>query len=165
LSVVPARIHGLYAYRGEAREAFVQAKFHGYYRLIPELLSAHAGWCEELRGWGYQMVVPIPERLGRLFSRHFNPAGLLARELARGLGLPCVSLLAPCASRGQLGLAREERRANPRFRCHRACVGSSRRLLLVDDVLTTGGTLAAASRALEDAGWGRPDWFTLFRTL
>jgi predicted amidophosphoribosyltransferase len=165
LGVLPGRIRCLYAYRGEARDAFVQAKFHGYYRLIPQLLAAHACWREELLGGGYQMVVPIPERWSRLFTRHYNPAGLLARELARALGLPCRQLLAPRAGEGQLGLARAQRRVNPRFRCRHAFVGDSPRLLLVDDVLTTGGTLAAAARALQDGGWGRPDWFTLFRTL
>ena len=102
--------------------------------------------------WDAVVFVPSPWR--RRMSRGFEPAGLVAREAARALGLPCRRWLSPRKSPlPQKGLTRAMRRENVRaaFSASRDRV-SGKALLLVDDVRTTGATLREASRVLARAG-------------
>jgi predicted amidophosphoribosyltransferase len=99
--------------------------------------------------------LPVPPHVGRLRERGFSPPLVLARAAARALGgrVDSRSLLAARATASQTGLSRAGRRRNvagafrvaPRF-------GRGARLALVDDVVTTGSTLAEAARALRSAG-------------
>jgi ComF family protein len=101
---------------------------------------------------GLDGVVPMPLGPWRRWRRGFNQAERIARPLARGLGLPLARPLARRDRRRQLGLTREERLGNLRtaFRVRHAIAGQ--RVLLVDDVATTGATLQAAAAALREAG-------------
>lgn len=100
-------------------------------------------------------VVPVPLHWRRRWARGYDQAAVLARAVARGLGLPMLPLLARRrATTAQTSLSRERRLTNVRhgFRCRRSPEG--RRLLLVDDVVTTGATLEAAACCLARAGAG-----------
>jgi ComF family protein len=105
---------------------------------------------------GPQLVVPVPLHPRRLRDRGFNPAALLARRLARDLGLSWdpVALARLRDTPSQTGLDRPARRRNLRgaFRARRPVPP---RVWIVDDVVTTGSTLAAAARALRRAGADR----------
>ena len=99
-------------------------------------------------------VVYIPSPLRRRWARGFEPAGLVAREAATVLHLPCRRWLRPRKpSQVQKGLSKAARRDNVRatFEARREEL-RDRRVLLVDDVRTTGATLREASRALARAG-------------
>lgn len=103
------------------------------------------------------VIVPMPLHVLRRFERGYNQAELLAQPLARALGKP----LLPQALRRTRGTDRQarlsplERRRNvegafavrPKF----ASSIASKSILLVDDVMTTGSTFAAAAQALKDA--------------
>jgi ComF family protein len=101
------------------------------------------------------LVVPVPLHWRRRLARGYNQAEMIARPLAGRLGIP----FAPALSRSratppQSLLGREDRLANLRraFRVRRPEGVRSLRILLVDDVATTGATLEAAASALRNAG-------------
>ena len=98
-------------------------------------------------------VVPIPLHPRALRRRGFNPAAVLALEIARSAGAPCdpTALARTRDTPSQTGLDRRERRRNVRgaFRTTRP---PPARIWLVDDVVTTGATVEEAARTLRRAG-------------
>jgi predicted amidophosphoribosyltransferase len=96
------------------------------------------------------VVTWAPTTPVRLRGRGFDQARLLARAVARRRGLPCRPLLRRWAGPAQTGRDAAARRAGPLFSASGPVRG--RRVLLVDDVVTTGATVSAAARALREAG-------------
>lgn len=100
------------------------------------------------------LIVPVPLHPQRLRHRGYNQALLLARLLARNLqiSLEKAMLVRKTAGQNQQGLGARQRKENLKgaFACEQKLAG--KRLLLVDDVMTTGATLAACSEALLAAG-------------
>ena len=114
-------------------------------------------------------IVPAPLHRARLWSRKFNQAGALAREVARRSGKPYEpDLLARVkATRSQVGLTREQRARNVQgaFRSPEGARVKGRRIVLVDDVLTSGATANAAARALLRAGAAQVDLIVFARVV
>ena len=96
------------------------------------------------------VVTWAPTSRARLAHRGFDQAELLARAVARELGVPCRRLLYRSHGAAQTGRSRAERLAGPQFRSRRAVRPLT--VLLIDDVVTTGATLLAAQQALQGAG-------------
>jgi ComF family protein len=137
-------------YDGPARAVVGRLKFHGAAALADHMAAAVTA--NAPAGLLDAPLVAVPALPARRRRRGFDHAELLARSLARRTGLP---LLAPLERAGpgprQVGRTRADRlRSPPRFRATRA---SAERVLLVDDVVTTGATLAACVRALRAEGW------------
>lgn len=100
----------------------------------------------------YDAVVPVPLHPARQARRGFNQAAALARALGRPLATALVGRVRDTPA--QVGLGRAERQANVAgaFAVRHPARAAGRRLLLVDDVRTTGATLAECTRALRGAG-------------
>ena len=118
-----------------------------------------------------ELLAPVPLHWRRLFTRRYNQAALLAGAVSRETGLRLApDLLRRCRWTGsQAGLRGQDRRRNVRlaFDVHPGWASEvrGRGVLLVDDVLTTGATVDACVRALQQAGARHVDVLTLARVV
>lgn len=101
-------------------------------------------------------IVPVPLHIKRLRARGYNQSLLLARAASKELGVEVYAsaLKRTRHTRPQIELKHEDRRRNVRgaFTTHGARALSGKNVLLVDDVYTTGATIAECSRVLKKAG-------------
>lgn len=116
-------------------------------------------------------LVPVPLHRIRLWTRRYNQAAILAQAIAARDGKPLLfdALTRRKHTAPQVGLTRAERAANLTgafvVRADRKPTIEGRRILLVDDVLTTGATVGAAAKALRRAGAAGVDVLTFARTV
>lgn len=115
------------------------------------------------------LVVPVPLHRRRLRERGFNQSLLLARAVGRRHGIPVEarSLRRAVATEPQVSLGRNERERNVRgvFAVEDGARIRDKRILLVDDVYTTGSTLKECARVLLKAGAGEVLVLTLARSV
>lgn len=113
--------------------------------------------------WRFDAVTFVPATLAAVRYRGFDHARLVARDVAGELGLACTETLARPKTRDQRALTGAQRIANLAGRFHAIDCAMPRRVLLVDDVYTTGATLCAATDALHEAGCDRVYCLTFAR--
>lgn len=114
----------------------------------------------------FDSVLAMPMHWRKQWERGFNQAELLARPVAKRYGLKLSdNLRRKRYTRAQAGLSERERQENLKdsFRVRRPEQIEGKRLLLIDDVFTTGATLRAAAAALKVAGAARVSALTLAR--
>lgn len=144
-------------FTGLVREALHLLKYSGETRLaVPLGQAAASRWA--VAGRGADLVVPVPVHRERERERGYDQAALIAAVVGEALALPVARALARSrATRAQFSLGRAARRGNVAGAFVLAGAGAprlvaGRRILLVDDVVTTGATLAACAAVLLDAG-------------
>lgn len=142
------------AYAGVARDLMTALKFRGRLPLAgPMAAQMAANLPDELRLAG-ATVVAVPAHAGRRRRRGHDPAAALATQLAARAGMPMARCLERTdSSANQVGANRVTRLSGDRLSV-RATVGVPARVLLVDDVHTTGATLETCAIALRGAGAG-----------
>jgi ComF family protein len=116
----------------------------------------------------FDAVIPMPMHWYRRWKRGFNQAELLAQPVARAYGLRVIQPLRRVRlGKVQASLSGAERRTNltNAFRLRNAERLRGKRVLLVDDVLTTGSTLHTAAHALKSAGVEHVTALTLARVV
>jgi ComF family protein len=150
-------------YRGVLRDLVLHFKTRGgddLDRPLAELL--HQRW--QKAGWPRpDLVTSVPIALLRRLRRGYNQADLLGRRVARALDVEYANTLRRRHGTAQAGRSRTARLSlrSGAFRPRRTLAGA---VLLVDDVMTTGATAAACTRALLAAGADAVDVLTLART-
>lgn len=165
----PAYAHArtVYPYVPPLQDAICLLKYRGKVALVPALSRL---MIEHLPSRdGVDVVIPVPLHPDRLRAREFNQSLLLAHRVAGHLRLPlsCHTLVRLVASAPQTTLSRKERLRNLRgaFAVPEPSVLAGKRVLLVDDVFTTGTTMNECARALLQAGSGEVFALTLARTV
>lgn len=141
-----------YLFNTPIKEAITAFKYKGITGLAPilaDLLYA------AMPDWPITLCTAVPLHLSKQKSRGFNQAELLARSLAAHLDVPYQNLLTRTKqTRTQAHLTKDERLrhyTHQLFVCHTDLI-ADQSILLIDDVLTTGSTLAACAAALKQAG-------------
>ena len=162
-----------FAYRWPMDRMIRDLKFHGdlrYARLLGLLLARAAKLrVNSMGGSGAsalpEAIVPMPLHAQRFRERGFNQAEKLARHAARELGLPLdtQSLVRVRHTPPQTAADAAERRRNMRGAFVARPAIPWRHVALLDDVVTTGSTLAAAQQALHQAGVLRVELWAIAR--
>jgi ComF family protein len=158
--------YGFY-FEGPLREALLAFKFKGRKdvgRLLISLLEDELKVMRE----AFDFIVPLPVTEKRLKERGFNQSYVMAEEIGAITEKPVspFSLCKQKETKDQYTLSREERRKNVRgaFAVCKAETIRGKRILLVDDLMTTGSTVREASRTLLSVKAKAVVVFTLART-
>jgi ComF family protein len=168
-------LHFVRARAAVAASGLVREIIHRYkYRsalwfepFLGDLLIRQAA--DEVKREGWDLIVPVPLHPLKAREREFNQAERLARLLAIATGLPVrhAALARREATRTQTRLSRKERAANVRhaFAIRDGARFEGERIVLIDDVLTTGATTSECARILRGNGAGEVCVWTVARGL
>ena len=159
-------------YENAARELVKIYKF-GHQRAAAEslaslmmgtLLAFNGG--QNLKGLNY-LVVPVPTATSRIRQRSFDHSAHLARQIAHKLKARHLNALTRLGQSRQVGAERSVRLSQPvgNYLVRYPALVNGQNILLIDDVVTTGGTLRAVTKALRAAGVARVDALVFAKRL
>jgi ComF family protein len=164
------RARAVFRYDDESRDLVIGLKHADRTESVPAL----AGWMSRA-GAGLlesaELIVPVPLHWTRLASRRFNQAGLLAQAIGRSAGLPVrpevLGRRRATRSQGHLGRIARFRNVKGAITVsdRHATAITNRRILLIDDVITTGATVESAAKALISAGARTVDVLALAKVV
>jgi ComF family protein len=163
---VALSVRGLYLFEGPLRDTIHRYKYreeHARAASLAGLLLDGA----RLDPARYDLIAHVPLHARRRRQRGYDQSQLLARAVARALNVPAAEgLLRSVRTRPQVGLGYQERQENVRgaFAWSGASLAGAR-VLLLDDVITTGATMRAAASPLLEAGASRVDGLALARDV
>jgi ComF family protein len=124
-------------------------------RALAITLGERLSRCLEKQGWTIDIIIPVPLHIRREKARGYNQAQLLGAYVAAQHNLPlvCTAITRRRDTAAQVGLTRDQRQANVygAFSANPTEV-TNQKILLIDDVFTTGATLQACAQAALDAG-------------
>lgn len=146
-------------YEGRLRDAVVRMKSpggEGLAEMMGRVMWETRG--VRLGGAGVAAVVPVPLHWRRRWTRGYNQATAVARELAAGLGVPfapgVLRRIRHTPQQAQPTASARRENVKGAFRAGAPASLAGRTILLVDDVMTTGSTVGEAARTLRAAGVG-----------
>jgi ComF family protein len=164
------RARAVFRYDDESRALIIGLKHADRTESVPAL----AGWMTRAGAAlleSAEFIVPVPLHWTRLAARRFNQAALLAQAIGRDAGLPVLpqALGRRRATRSQGHLGRLARFRNVKGAIvvaeRHASTVTNRRILLIDDVITTGATVESAAKALISAGAQNVDILALAKVV
>ena len=163
-----ARLISVWRYQAPLSEAILALKFRRLDFLADALAELALGREPFAACAPIDLIVPVPLAPLRRLGRGFNQAERIARRLGLRLGLPVDDTLRRTdllpSSQSRLGRAARRTTGTTRYRVRDRCELSGRRILLVDDVVTTGSTLRSCAAALNAAGAEGVTGFSLAAT-
>lgn len=143
-------------------------KYWGHTRLAHPLAEYMAGRVRQ-DALHVDVIIPVPLHPRRKRQRGYNQAELLARRLGRAFRLPVqaevLERVRPTLPQVTLSLRERMENVKGAFRCVDRARVAEKRVLLIDDVMTTGSTLEACAAALKEAGARRVWGYTLARPV
>ncbi len=146
-----------FRYEGEVRESILRYKFRG----VTAYGEAYAGFLAKQLDESQiscDIITWVPLSRRRLRHRGYDQARILAEETAKILGLPCAKLLEKRVhTKAQSGIRNaQQRRKNAKgvYVCCAPELAAGKRVLLIDDIVTTGATLTECAAVLKKAGCG-----------
>lgn len=148
------QVRSLCEFSGPVRESILRLKYHGEYSRASWHGQALAALYSEL-GWQVDRIVPVPLHRKARRRRGYNQSEKLARAMSSTLDVKLDELLERRRDTpSQTRLKGDERRTNVSGAFGVRGDVSGLRILLVDDVVTTGSTLVSCASALVEAGAG-----------
>ena len=156
----------VFPFQGLPRELVHRFKYQNETWLAPLLARLMAETVQSSAIEQVGAVIPVPLHGLKLMKRGYNQSALLAEEIGRLLDVPVCSALRRHGrrpSQTRLDYRRRQQNAKNTFSYRKRVAVAGRHLLLVDDVFTTGATLAAATSALNEGAPAKTTVLTLAR--
>jgi len=147
------RLRSVFSFHGWVRDAIHRLKYNGERARAPMLADQVAHIDDQLIG--IDAIVPVPIHKNRLHTRGFNQTDLLAKRISETYGVPVLRPLERIEDRGsQVGRSSPERweAVDGVFICTDAAAVRGRRLIVLDDVITTGATVSSCAQELIRSG-------------
>ena len=144
-------------YDGVVGEALRKLKYEKALWLAPDMANLlHNCLKAEFPARSFDLIVPVPLHHVRRRSRGYNQSAVLAHELGRQIKCPSISgmlrRIRPTTTQTNLTASQRLSNVKNAFQSRRAKWLAGRRVLLVDDVMTTGATVNACAKALKKGG-------------
>lgn len=164
-------VHCVAIYDGALRTAIHRFKFKGRKKLAQALgiiIVQYLSQSPSLEMSEIDLIVPVPLHQKRLRQRGFDQTDLLAQVIGRYFGVDVShALIRTKNTKAQFELPRQERfkNINGVFHVTDKSAVQGKRILLFDDIYTTGATISECSKALKKAGAKRVEILTLSRAL
>lgn len=141
----------VFPFEGRAAQAVKRLKYSRATSLAGPMASMLRSACDDLTIPEFDIVVPVPIHWRRRCDRGFNQSELICEGFSP-FSVETKALKRIRATRPQVGLTRAQRLNNLKGAFAASPVADGRRVLLVDDVFTSGGTATACAEALKQAG-------------
>lgn len=153
--IISGNVFAASGYEGAAKRLVYLLKFERNQSAVADIGSIIAASLPS--GYRPDAVTYVPTATSRVRRRGYDHAKLIAASVARNIGAPCLPLLIRLGQKRQVGQSKSFRAKQTKgaFRAAASCQG--KRILLIDDVLTTGSTLREASTVLLRSGAERVD--------
>jgi ComF family protein len=147
------RMRSVYPFAGWVREAIHRLKYAGERARAPMLADQVTHIVDQLEDM--EGIIPVPIHPNRLRARGFNQSELLAKRISQTYGIPVMRVLERVEDRGsQVGRNSYDRwtAVEGAFRCTSPISVRNRRVIVLDDVITTGATISSCAVTLGAAG-------------
>ncbi|OGC34425.1 hypothetical protein A2311_00090 [candidate division WOR-1 bacterium RIFOXYB2_FULL_48_7] len=164
-------VYSAAAYQGVVKEAITRLKFHGRKRLAEPLGILFVRYLSQAPDFSMKEIdclAPVPLHPRRLRQRGFNQVELLAEVVSKYFEVPIIKTLQRVKNtHPQFDLPKEQRKENIKnaFRVRHDQAVANKRVLLLDDIYTTGATIGESGRVLLEAGAKNVAVATLARAI
>lgn len=144
-----------FEYNDFSKKLIIDFKFHDRTDLAPLLAKMMFVAGKDIFAAGVDVIIPVPLHYTRLLKRRYNQSALLAKELycLSGVKICCDAIVKNRRTRPQVECLGTERLSNVKgaFLVNRPEIITGKRVLLIDDVLTTGATLKECAKTVRQA--------------